>query len=376
MKLSDRIQSIQASQTNELTSLMENLRSQGKPIFNLAVGEPEYDTPQEIIEATKAALDAQKTRYSPVQGIANLKNGIATFYEGYDSKNIIVTNGSKQALYSIFQVICNRSDEVIIPKPCWVSFPEQIKLAGALPIFVETRDHQLDVAAIENAISRKTKAVMINSPNNPTGAVYAEEDLKKVARLSHQHNFFIISDEAYQFFVYDDLAPSSLFDFEDIRDRLIITGSFSKQYHMTGFRVGYIAASIEIVNALSKLQSHLSGNVCTFVQYGALAAIVNENGIFERHRKELEEKRDVAYRRASNLFECIKPQGAFYVFPNISKWLKKGESSSDFAAGLLQKTGVAVVPGEAFGMPGYLRISYAVPQQTLIEGFKRIAEVI
>lgn len=376
MELSDRIQNIQASKTNEMTSLMETLRREGRTIINLAVGEPEYETPEGIITATKEALDARKTRYSPVQGIADLKQGIADLYDDFASDNIIVTNGSKQALYSIFQVICNPSDEVIIPNPCWVSFPEQVKLAGGKPVYVGTIDHQLDCEAIENAITPNTKAVLINSPNNPTGAVYAAKDLEKVAILARKHNFYIISDEAYQFFVYDNLPPQSLYRFKDIRENLIITGSFSKQYHMTGFRVGYIAASKPVIQALGKLQSHLTGNVCTFVQYGALAALTNEGGIVEEHRLELEQKRNLAYRLTSELFDCVKPQGAFYVFPDISKFLQDGRTSADFAADLLSRTGVAIVPGEAFGVPRHIRISYAVADDLLKQGFKKISEVL
>ena len=376
MELSDRIQNIEASKTNEMTSLMETLRQEGRTIINLAVGEPEYETPEGIITATKAALDARKTRYSPVQGIADLKQGIADLYDDFAADNIIVTNGSKQALYSIFQVICNPSDEVIIPNPCWVSFPEQVKLAGGKPVYVGTIDHQLDCEAIESAITPNTKAVLINSPNNPTGAVYAAKDLEKVAILARKHNFYIISDEAYQFFVYDNLPPQSLYGFKDIRENLIITGSFSKQYHMTGFRVGYIAASKPVIQALGKLQSHLTGNVCTFVQYGALAALTNEGGIVEEHRLELEQKRNLAYRLTSELFDCVKPQGAFYVFPDISKFLQDGRTSADFAADLLSRTGVAIVPGEAFGVPRHIRISYAVADDLLKQGFKKISEVL
>ena len=376
MNLSERVINIEESKTARFTTLLQTLRNEGQSIVNLAVGEPHFDTPAGIIESTKDALDAQKTRYCPVQGISELQAAIGNYFKEYNDENIVITNGSKQALYSIFQIICNPLDEVIIPKPCWVSLPEQVKLAGAQPVLVDTCDHQLDFSRIKAAVTNKTKAILINSPNNPTGAVYSRADLIGLADIAQEYNLYVISDEAYHFYVYDGLTPISIFDCEDIRDRLIITRSFSKHYHMTGYRIGYVVATREIIQALVKLQSHVSGNVCTFVQYGALSALKNENEIFTRHRIELEKNRDIAYAYVDRMFDCIKPQGAFYVFPNISKYLHNGTTAEDFARTLLKKTGVAVVPGEAFGVADHIRISYAVPADILREGFEKIAEVL
>ena len=376
MKLSDRINSIEESQTVQFTRLLHLLRRQGREVIDLAVGEPQLNTPLKVIETTKRALDEGMTRYDAVSGLQELKSGLAQQFDGYDDRNIIISNGSKQCLFSIFQVICNPLDEVIIPRPYWVSFPQQVKIAGGKPVFVNTRDHQLDCEAIERALSPKTRAIIINSPNNPTGAVYPAEALEKIVLLALEHNLYIISDEAYGSFVYDGIKADSLFDFKMIRGRLIVIRSFSKTYNMTGFRIGYMAAAPEIITAVGRLQSHLTGNVCSFAQHGALAALDLDASYLEAGRKELETKRDYAYNCANRLFDCIKPRGAFYLFPDVEQYLKNGMTAINLATQLLEDYGVAVVPGEAFGMPGHIRLSYAVSEKNLVHGFEKITEAL
>lgn len=376
MRLSDRINSVEESQTVQFTRLLQQLRRQGREVIDLAVGEPHLNTPPQVIEATKRALDGGWTRYGPVSGLQDLKCGLARQFEGYDDGNIIISNGSKQSLFSIFQVLCNPSDEVIIPRPYWVSFPQQVKIAGGKPVFVDTRNHQLDCEAIEGAISTRTRAILINSPNNPTGAVYPGKELGKIARMAYEHDLYVITDEAYGLFVYDNMQAESLFDFKMIRDRLVVIRSFSKVYSMTGFRIGYMAAPSEIITAVGRLQSHLTGNVCTFAQRGALAALDMDERVVAGWRNELEKKRDFAYSRTKKLFECLKPRGAFYLFPAVWQHLKNGMTAVDFAGRLLEDHGVAVVPGEAFGMPGHIRISYAVSEENLENGFRKIAEAL
>ncbi|MGD8881438.1 MAG: pyridoxal phosphate-dependent aminotransferase [Desulfobacterales bacterium] len=376
MKLSDKIESIEGSQTVAFTSLIQQLRQEGREIINLAVGEPEFDTPVPVIAATKKALDAQKTRYSPVSGLSELRTRLAAQFSGYDTDNILITNGSKQALYMIFQVICDPADEVIIPMPFWVSFIEQVKLAGGRPVPVATRDHQLNCEAIEAAVTPRTKAILINSPNNPSGAVYPMTDLQKIAQLADDHDLFVVADEAYDTFVYDGSVYASVFDIEAVRHRVIVTRSFSKSYSMTGFRIGYIAAPGLIIAALSKIQSHLSGNVCTFAQYGAMAALSLDGDLLSERQSELQQKRDLAFQHVSKLFPCIKPRGAFYLFPDVSAVLKDNQTSEILAARLLKQAGVAVVPGEAFGMAKHMRISFAVSEENLKKGLDQIAEVL
>jgi len=376
MKLSDRVNQIEESGTVQFTLLLQQLRSQGREVIDLAVGEPPFDTPPAVIEATQKALDKGRTKYGPVAGVPRLKYQLARQFSGWDEKNIIISNGSKQGLYSIFQAIINPADEVIIPRPYWVSFPQQVRLAGGRPVFVETRSHQLDMERIAQAVSPKTRALLINSPNNPTGAVYPLQDLEKIAKLAIERDLYIIADEAYNSYVYDGRQPASLFEFEDIRQQLIVTRSFSKSFNMTGFRIGYAAGPVNIIAALNKLQSHVTGNACTFAQDGALAALVLENDETALWRQDLEQKRDYAYSKISDMFDCIKPGGAFYLFPDVSRHLDNELTAVDLARRLLEETGVAVVPGEEFGRPGHIRISYAVSREDLVNGLDKIAEAL
>lgn len=376
MKLSKRVQSIQGSKTARFIPLLEQMRQAGRSVISLAIGEPAVDTPPAVIEATVKALQQQKTRYSEMAGIKDLREALSTRFEDCGPENIVVLNGSKQALYAAFQALCNPGDQVIIPRPCWVSFPEQVRLAGGEPVFVPTVDHQLDIEAIGAAVNERTRAILINSPNNPTGAVYPRRDLERIAELAAAHDLYIVADEAYRFFVYDNLPCTSVYDLEAVRERLIVTRSFSKHYAMTGFRVGYAVAPKETADAMVRLHSHLTGNVCTFAQYGALAALDMDDQLLARGRTDLQRQRDLAFDRVRELFPCIRPQGAFYLFPDISDHLRKGENSSDFAARLLETAGVAVVPGEDFGLDGHMRICFAAPEEQLTEAFKRIREVL
>jgi aspartate aminotransferase len=372
MHLSKRTTQIEGSRTARLIPAMARLRQAGRDVINFAVGEPDTATPMEVIEATHQALSRGETRYGPTAGLPALREAIARRFGTLSAGNILVTNGSKQGLYLIFQAICDPGDRVILPAPCWVSFPEQIKLAGAVPVFVPCRGHRLDVEAITGAISPRTRAVLINSPNNPTGAVYGREDLGAVVKLCMEKDLYLISDEAYDAFVYDGLAHVSPLEWPEARDRVIVTRSFSKPFPMTGFRVGYVAAPTDTVAMMERLQSHVTGNVCTFAQHGALAALAMEKEYLPGIQKDMARRRDLAHALATERFDCIRPQGAFYLFPDISTHLKNGETAEDFSLRLLEKTGVATVPGEAFGAVGHLRISYAVAEDLIEKGFERI----
>lgn len=376
MKLSKRVQSIEGSKTARFIPLLEQMRQAGRSVISLAIGEPAVDTPASVIAATVKALQQQETRYSEMAGIKALRAALAARFEGCGPENIAIFNGSKEALYAAFQTLCNPGDQVIIPLPCWVSFPEQVRLACAEPVFVSTVDHQLDVAAIEAAVNERTRAILINSPNNPTGAVYPRRDLERIAELAAAHDLYIVADEAYSFFVYDNLPDASVHDLETVRDRLIVTRSFSKHYAMTGFRVGYAVAPKETADAMVRLHSHLTGNVCTFAQYGALAALDMDEQLLAARKADLQRRRDLAFDQVRELFPCIRPQGAFYLFPDISGRLHKGERSGDFAARILETAGVAIVPGDDFGLDGHVRICFAAPEEQLTEAFKRIREVL
>ena len=243
-------------------------------------------------------------------------------------------------------------------------------------MLVDTQNHQLDNAAIERAITPRTKAILINSPNNPSGAVYPITDIEKISRMAVEHNLFIVADEAYKAFVYDGCKHASPFDIEAVRNRTIVVRSFSKSYSMTGFRIGYVAAPRPMIAALSKIQSHLTGNVCTFAQYGALAVESLDDRWLIARQAEMQRKRDIAYQYASRFFRCTEPRGAFYLFPDVSMVLKSGETARELAERLLNEAGVAVVAGEAFGVAKHIRISFAVSDDELKKGFEQIAGVL
>ncbi|MEJ2640179.1 MAG: pyridoxal phosphate-dependent aminotransferase [Desulfosarcinaceae bacterium] len=370
--LADRLETLEGSKTVALFTQVRRLQADGREVINFGVGEPAYETPGAVIHATQNALAEGQTRYGDVAGLAALRQRLADRFEGVDADQILVGNGSKQILYSAFQTLCNPGDEVLIPVPCYVSFAAQVHLSGARPVFVPTRDHQLDLDALAAAVTPRTRAVVINSPNNPTGAVYPMADLKRLAELVIDRELVLISDEAYGEFVYDDLGGISPYAFEALRSRLLVIRSFSKHFAMTGFRVGYAEGPRRLIAAMTRLQSHLCGNVCTFAQYGALAALEMSDAAVTRWRDELMAKRDWAFGRISKYLPCIKPRGAFYLYPEIGSYRHAGQTDSDFCARLLEEARVAVVPGSAFGGPGHVRICYAVPQAQLEEGVARL----
>jgi aspartate aminotransferase len=383
MDLSIKINNITESGTIKFTPILKKLRAGGKDIISFSVGELDFDTPQDIINATRKALDEKRTRYDASSGIKELKIEICQKLHrdnhiGCSEENIIVSNGSKQSLYSAFQVLLNPNDEVIVPVPYWVTYSEQIKCADGNPVFADTYGFHLDAAKIEECITDKTKAIVINSPNNPSGAVYRKNDLKKIADLALAHDLFIISDEPYEKIIYDGETHNSISSFNDeIKERTITINSFSKTYAMTGFRVGYMCAPLDIIKQVDKFQGHLTGNVCTFAQYGAIAALNMDQSFLHDWIKELQARRDYAYKRAKELFDCEKPRGAFYLFPNVSTVLNnKKQSSEELCSDILEKANVAVIPGDTFGMKNHIRISYACPMQKLEEGFDRMEKIL
>ncbi len=376
---STRIGKVGESRTTRISTLTQTLRRQGQEIISLAVGEPDFDTPEPIISATRQALQEQRTRYGPVPGEPDLRARIAEAFApfGYDQNNILVTNGAKQGLFSLFQVLCDTGDEVIIPRPCWVSFTEQIKLAGGHPVMVDTAaDFQLDPQRIARAVTGRTRAIIVNTPNNPTGAVYKKAALAETARVAAERGIYLIADEAYHAFAYGDHPFRSALESAPDPQRVITVRSFSKQYNMTGFRLGYVAADTQIVQSLSRLQSHLTGNACTFAQYGAMAALEMSPSVVAERCDILKRRRELAYTLTRELFPCVRGAGAFYLFPDVRTHLRNGETSEDLAARLLQEAGVAVVPGEAFHGPGHVRISYGTSEANLRLAFEKIKGVL
>lgn len=382
--IADRVAGIAESKSIKLAAVVSELRSQGKKIIGLNVGEPDFDTPAPIIDATRTALKEGRTRYSLVEGIQELRTAIAARHNNLhprkiNAKNVLISNGSKQILYNIFQTLINPGEEVIIPIPYWVTFPESVKLAGGIPVYVNTKKSQLDLVAIEAAITPKTKVIIINSPNNPSGAVYPESDLRSLAQLAKKHDLYVISDEAYEAVLFDNLNPIHMGSFdEDTFERTISVQSFSKSYCMTGFRLGYMLASEKIISAVNKLQGHLTGNNCTFAQYGALEALNMSQSIIDDMVQLMQKRRDLAYSLFSQIFPKMeRPQGAFYLWPDVREMIE-GKFSDDiaFAEFILREAGVAILPGSAFGAPGYLRICFAPSENEIREGFEKIKSIL
>jgi aspartate aminotransferase len=381
--ISQRVDSITPSGSVMLAQKVIELRNQGRDIISLSVGEPDFKTPQEILNATKKALDKGETRYSLVHGIPQLREAITKKLWDENQLNvnpeqIVLSHGSKQTLYNIFQTILNPDDEVIIPVPYWVTFPESVKLAGGRPIFVDCPNLQLDPELIEKAITSKTKAIIVNSPNNPSGAVFSPESLKKLSEIVVKNNLILISDEAYERFTYEDLphlSPASIS--EEVFQRTLTVHSFSKTYCMTGFRLGYVAGPDWLIKPMIKLQSHLTGNNAPFAQFGALEALQMDPGFFQDMKKIFDQRRKMSFEQYKNIFELEMPQGAFYLFGKMTDDLiKRFGDDEKLAHHILEKAGVALLPGNFFGKPLYLRLSFAASEQDLKEAARRIKEVL
>tara|TARA_R110000868_G_scaffold110286_1_gene298981 strand:- start:17573 stop:18721 length:1149 start_codon:yes stop_codon:yes gene_type:complete len=380
--ISDRILGVEGSKSVGLASVLMKLRKEGRDIIALNVGEPDLPTPDVVKEATAKAMRDNHTRYSLVEGIPELREKIAERFQKQTGRSIspsqvLVSNGSKQTLYNIFQAMLNAGDEVIIPRPYWVSFPEAVKLAGGVPVFIDALDLQLPVDAIEAAITRKTKLIVVNSPNNPSGVVYKKSDMKKLAALAVKHDLHIVSDEAYEALIYDEAEKFSFAEMDDeVFKRTIHVQSFSKTFMMTGFRIGFMIADQPLVSAINKLQSHLTGNNCTFAQYGAVAALEHEASIVPPMVELMRSRRDLCLELSKGLFEVETPGGAFYLFPKVTNYFERFKDSAEMATFLLEKTGVAGLGGSAFGMEGHLRFAFTASETDLREAFRRMREVL
>jgi aspartate aminotransferase len=384
MRLSSRARGVAESATLRLSNEAARLRAEGADIIGLLEGEPDLPVPEAVLRATEAALRAGRTRYSASTGLDELKlsiveklrtdNGIAVSRE-----NIVITNGAKHAVYETLQTLCDPGDEVLIPSPCWVTFPEAVKLAGATPVLVETDlFHQLDLDALERAVTSKTCAIILNTPNNPTGAVYSETSLRALLVLAIRHDLTVISDEAYEGLVYDGARQVSFASLSaEALARTITIQTFSKSFAMTGFRVGYLAAPADFVKAAAGVHSHLTGNVCTFAQAGAVAALQLGAAHRDAWRAAHQERRDLAYELGSRLFDCAKPQGGLFLFADARRHLgAKFKDSAALARHLLEQARVAVVPGSAFGREGALRLSFSASPAVLREGFARMGKAL
>lgn len=387
MELSERLMKISESATLALNAKAKTLTSKGNKVFNFTAGEPDFPTPKNIRNAAIEAINKGYTKYTPAAGIPELRTAISEKLARenkleYEPGQIAVSCGGKHSLYNIIQSVCNPGDEAIIPSPFWVSYTEQVKLADSKPVLVETREEdefKLIAEDLEKLVSEKTKLIILNSPNNPTGAVFNKEELKKIASIAIENDIFIISDEIYEHLVYegDCVSIASLGD--EIKERTIICNGASKSYAMTGWRQGWAAGPSEIIKLISNFQSQTTSSPTSISQYAYLAALEGNQDSVKLMADEFRKRRDFIVKRMNEIdgVSCLKPQGAFYIFPNISRIFKKNIwNSLDFSMQLLEKERTAVVPGSAFGREGNIRMSYANSMETLEKGTDKIEEFI
>jgi aspartate aminotransferase len=389
--ISKRVQNMSPSQTLELNSKIAKLRQEGQSIIALNSGEPDFNTPPPIIEAAHQAMLSGKTKYTQTPGIPELRDAIARKFGRdnqliYSAEEIIVSTGAKYALTNTFMALCDPGDEVIIPTPCWVSYVEMVKLAGAIPVLVPVHpDNQLDMEAIEQAITTRTKILLLNSPNNPTGAVYPKKSLARAAELALAHDFYIVSDEVYEKLIYGSTPHISVASFsEAIKARCITINALSKAYAMTGWRIGYAAGPRDVIKAMSAIQGHTTSNATSFVQWASVTALDECDDYVETMRQAFEARRDYLYERVSKLpgFRCPFPDGAFYLFPDVSDLFGRKsnnrtiDGASALAEYLLEEAGVALVPGNAFEAPRAIRMTYSNSMENLVEAMDRIERAI
>jgi len=383
MQLANRLRNIQPSLTLAIDAKAKAMKASGIDICSFSAGEPDFDTPDHIKAAAKTALDQGKTRYTAAAGIPELKQAIAAKLlrdnqVTYKPEQIIVTNGGKHSLYNLMMAILDEGDEVIIPIPFWVSYPEMVKLADGTPVFVITTEengYKITPEQLEAAITPKTKLFVLNSPSNPTGMVYSPAEIKALAEILDRHpHVYIVSDEIYEKILYDGATHLSIAAVsQSMYDRTLISSGFAKAYSMTGWRVGYLAGAPEIIKAATMIQGHSTSNICTFAQYGAVTALNDSQDCVEVMRKAFAERRDVMYDLLTSIkgFTCPKPDGAFYLFPSIKAF---GIPSLEFCDKLLEDQKVALIPGIAFGLDNCIRLSYATNLETIREGCDRIRQ--
>jgi aspartate aminotransferase len=382
MELARRITEIEPSVTLAISALAKTMQQGGKDICSFSAGEPDFDTPEHIKAAAKQALDLGKTRYGAAAGEPQLRQAIATKLQrdnglNYKAANILVTNGGKHSLYNLMVTLIDPGDEVIIPAPFWLSYPEMVKLVDGIPVIVHTdssTDYKITPAALDAAITPKTKLFILNSPSNPSGVVYTRAELQALAKVVVDRDILVVSDEIYEKIIYDGVEQISIGALgEDIFQRTIISNGFAKAYAMTGWRIGYLAAPLALIEAASTLQGHSTSNVCTFAQYGAIAALEGSQSCVETMRQAFATRRQAILERLEAIpgLSCAKPDGAFYIFVNIASTQL---NSLEFCQQLLEQQQVATIPGLPFGADDHIRISYATDLTTIEKGMDRLTK--
>lgn len=393
LKLSERLSGINPSLTLAISAKAKELKANGVDVVSFGAGEPDFNTPQNIQEAAIKAMQEGKIKYTPASGLLELKKAICSKLAkdnnlSFEPKNIVVSNGAKQCLYNGLCAVLNEGDEVIIGAPYWVSYYELIMLAGGKPVIIDTKeenDFKLTIDDIKGALTEKTKAIIINTPNNPTGTVYSKEELTNIGDLAVENNMFIISDEIYEKLVYEGQKHYSIASLnEKFKDNTLVINGMSKAYSMTGWRLGYIAAHEDIIKLINNFQSHTTSNAGTISQYASIEALNGDQSKIEEMRKAFDERRIYMVKAINEIkgLSCRKPLGAFYVMINISEIKgteirgRKMENSLDFCNVLLDEAKVAAIPGSAFGTDDYIRLSYATSLDNIKIGIERIKNLV
>ncbi len=383
---------ISPSSTLAIDAKFKSMKAQGLDVVGFGAGEPDFDTPQHIKDAAIAAINQGKTKYTPASGTLELKQAICRKFKrdnglDYEPANIVVSNGAKHSLVNVFMAICDPGDEVIIPAPYWVSYPEMVKIADGVPVILPTKeenDFKFSIEDLKAVITPKTRAIIINSPSNPTGMVYTEEELRAIAQVAVEHDIYVVSDEIYEHLTYEG-KPVSIATFGDaIKDLTIVVNGVSKTYAMTGWRIGYTASNAALAKVMGNVQSHATSNPNTIAQAAAVAALDGPTETVEMMRSAFLERRNYMVERINRMdgVSCLCPHGAFYVLMNISKLIGKEIAgctiggSDDFANAFLEKANVAVVPGSGFGADSYVRWSYATSMESIKEGLDRLEKFL
>ncbi|MCS6814296.1 MAG: pyridoxal phosphate-dependent aminotransferase [Cyanobacteria bacterium] len=380
MKLASRIGQVNPSLTLAITAKANAMRADGIDVCSFSAGEPDFPTPDHIKQAAQKALDEGKTRYGPSAGEPRLRAAIAQKLQTdnhlpYTPDHIAVTNGGKQSLFNLMLALIEPGDEVIIPSPYWLSYPEMVTLAGGTSVFLPTTaatGYKITPQQLQQAITPKTKLFILNSPSNPTGMVYTPDEIRALAAVIVEADILVVSDEIYEKLTYGDATHFSIGAASpEAFQRTITSNGFAKAYAMTGWRVGYLAAPVELVKATTTVQGHSTSNVCTFAQWGAIAALEGSQDCIETMRQAYADRRNVMYEMISSIpnVSCLKPDGAFYVYVDISK---TGLTSLQFCDALLESQQVAVIPGIAFGADDHIRLSYATDLATIRKGLERL----
>ncbi len=382
MEISARAAQLSPSLTLSIDSKAKAMKAEGIDVCGFGAGEPDFDTPEHIKQAAIAALEGGFTKYTPSAGLPELRQAIAEKLEAdnqlsYKPSQVVVSSGAKHSCYNAILATCQPGDEVLIPSPYWVSYPDMVRLAGAEPVIVQTSERngwKMRASDFENAMTPRTKMLILNSPGNPTGSVYTREELEGIIEVAAEEDIYILSDEIYEKLVYDDVKHVSIGSIsKEAYDLTITVNGFSKAYAMTGWRLGYLAAPEAVAKAVDNIQSHSTSHPCSFAQKGALAALKGDQQALGDMRDEFAMRRDYMYDRITKIpnITAVKPQGAFYILVNVSQL---GLSSQNFADRLLSKANVAVVPGAAFGDDRTVRLSYATSIDIIKKGLDRFQD--